>query len=535
MHIKFINEDNWPWVPQAVVFLCLIFVILKIVQINDGHIVYTLDDPYIHLTLSEHIASLHYGINSQEFSSPASSIIWPFILAALGSGTSFHQYLPLALNILFTFLSVHIVCRLIRHSGFASLPNGPILCAVLSLLIIFSTNMLGVVFTGMEHSLQILLALGLIDGLIVFYLEGKISWLLVVSMVAGPWVRYENLSLTLAGSAFLAYHRKWGQALLILAASLSIVALFSAFLHNLGLPLFPSSVIVKSSSVGALTCGRLESLLRTLLANLTNFHRPQGILLLVFAALLLWAFFRNKEAQRGLALFGLFCLAAHFVAGRYGWFLRYELYVLTAVMCLTIFIYRAHIKWLAENTHPALALLVLLIIFAWPIKYYSYALRHTHQAANNIYEQQFQVRRAIVDFLKVPVAVNDVGLVSCGNPLYVLDLWGLASDEARVQRQKCSHGWMENLVERHKVPLAVIYDSWLLRGQRTPKSWQLLAQLHLSRRNVVCGDSAVSFYATDPKMAPRLLKGLAPFPKTPSPGRQVEFCQASHWSPREPN
>ena len=65
-----------------------------------GHFVYSLDDPYIHLALAERLARGHYGINLFEVTSPSSSIIWPFLLIP-GADTSFHSWLPLALNFAF--------------------------------------------------------------------------------------------------------------------------------------------------------------------------------------------------------------------------------------------------------------------------------------------------------------------------------------------------------------------------------------------------------------------------------------------------
>jgi hypothetical protein len=42
--------------------------------------IYGLDDPYIHLALSERITRGEYGINPGEIASPSSSVIYPFLL-----------------------------------------------------------------------------------------------------------------------------------------------------------------------------------------------------------------------------------------------------------------------------------------------------------------------------------------------------------------------------------------------------------------------------------------------------------------------
>jgi len=522
---KIIFEKAWPLVPLLISLICLLFVIINIFQINGGHITYSLDDPYIHLALSENIARLHYGLNAQEFSSPSSSIIWPFILA-LGSQSSFPQFLPLALNFVFTLLSVHIICRLIKHCNLDTVVHGPMLCVVLSLLVIFSTNMLGVVFTGMEHTLQILLALCLVDGLIVFYLDNKIGWLLVISMLFGPWVRYENISLTLAAAAYLTFHRRWREASLILFPTVAVMALFSMFLCSMGLTPFPSSVMVKSSFLGSLMSGDPRLMMHSFANNISEAAHPPGYMLLILAVLFIWAAY-NNSTHRGLALVGLFCIVAHFFAGRYGWFFRYELYIFTSMLCLNIFIYRSVIRRSFELFHPAISLVILILIFAFPTKYYAYALANTPQAANNIYVQQYQMRKAIVDFIKMPVAVNDIGLMSYRNPWYVLDLWGLASEETRILRQTSSPGWMENTIKKHKICIAIIYDSWLLKNKTPPNSWQLLARLNMAGKNVVCGSQSVSFYATNRAVTNYILRSLVMFNKHLPDGVNLVFAQTN--------
>src|SRR5262245_45707833 len=56
----------------------LIGLIAAILVLNGGTFTYTLDDPYIHLSVSEQIRSGSYGINPHEASAPSSSILYPF-------------------------------------------------------------------------------------------------------------------------------------------------------------------------------------------------------------------------------------------------------------------------------------------------------------------------------------------------------------------------------------------------------------------------------------------------------------------------
>src|SRR5271163_4367554 len=65
--------------------------LLSILKINHGTFVYTLDDPYIHLALSDQIRHGNYGIYPGVHAAPASSILFPFLLT-LAAGTGLHPY-----------------------------------------------------------------------------------------------------------------------------------------------------------------------------------------------------------------------------------------------------------------------------------------------------------------------------------------------------------------------------------------------------------------------------------------------------------
>src|SRR5262245_36529767 len=64
-----------------------------------GHLIYSLDDPYITLSLAWHIARGHYGINAGEAASPASSILYPFLLAGAGRSAVL-EWTPAVINAL---------------------------------------------------------------------------------------------------------------------------------------------------------------------------------------------------------------------------------------------------------------------------------------------------------------------------------------------------------------------------------------------------------------------------------------------------
>jgi len=247
-----------------------------ILFINSGHLVYTLDDAYIHLSLAENIALGHYGVNLGESSSPSSSILWPFLLAPF-AGSAMGTVAPLILNVLASLGTVFLFWKIVDVSLGDHRPDSgssTAFAALLVSLLVVATNLVGLIFTGMEHSLQVFLVTLIVWGLIQESRWGKADGWLILSLVLAPLVRYESLAISVPGLLylFLRTHRKKAlTAATILGAALCG---FSAFLVHLGLGPLPESTLVKSSVVSS--GGNLRLLIRHFGGSLNN---PRGSVL----------------------------------------------------------------------------------------------------------------------------------------------------------------------------------------------------------------------------------------------------------------
>ena len=127
-----------------------------------------------------------------------------------------------------------------------------------------------------------------------------------------------------------------------------------------------------------------------------------------------------RSAAAGLAAAGIL----HAMFGSYGWYHRYECYIFAALLygiCMLSgeALVRTSGRWSNAST-TALGLFGVVISFP-----YLASLLTIPVAANNIYEQQFQMHRFATGWWKKPIAVNDLGWVAFRNDAYVLDLWGL--------------------------------------------------------------------------------------------------------------
>ncbi len=499
----------------ALTYLLSVAILAALVLVEThGHFTYPLDDPYIHLALAEHLAQGHYGINAVEFSSPSSSILWPFLLIPF-AGTWFHVYVPLVWNLIFGFTAACLIGTAVANwperEGHNRLSRNQLsLCAV---LLLFAASLPALTLLGMEHVLQVLLAIACSMGMIEALAGRRIpSWCLAAAVVA-PMVRYEDLTLSLAIAIALGGLRQYKTAVTVFLLSLLPLLSFSLFLHRMGLPLLPMSVLVKGSvySESSVHAGIL-SLLRTNLHSDVREpeHFPILLLFFIFAGLT-W---KAATRERRFVFAGATTLAAlQLLIGRFGWFHRYEVYASIFLVLLVLHVF-------AERPRPSFPFVALGILFCSAP--YLLATALTPAAALEVYQQQYQTRRFLVDYYKGDFAVNDIGLPSFQRRpgSYILDVEGLASPEAGREATKSAQ-WLEAIVRRHHVELAILYPDWF----HIPASWVPLGSMCGSKgKNLAVHDHCVVFYSTTPDASAGLEDDLRRFVPTLPHGVSFEVA-----------
>jgi hypothetical protein len=519
-HISKIGIIAFPLALTAVGAI-LLGLFLSILKLNNGTFVYSMDDPYIGLALSDQIRHGNYGMNSGLHAAPSSSILYPFLLAP-ASGTLLHPYLPLMINTLALFATLVIIWRLFTHLGFAQDTFGMVAQAIALLLLAVCLNLIGVVFTGLEHNLHIMMVALTIYGLALFLDKGKMPAWLPAVIVLSPMLRYEGIALSLAALMVLALRGRWRTALGILAIIIFFMGGFSAFLVHLGLPPLPSSVLSKSDVAANGINGADTIFFHSIVQNTWNMaFIPIGALLLVIGVaaasrclLELPVQPRRWSAQGLMALLLLCLIGAHSAAGQFGWMDRYEDYALAGTVLIGMCLMREMIRNALLNKKTRLIYFcgtaVALIVFCLP---YIRSITRVPLAANNIYEQQFQMHRFVNDFYRGPVAVNDLGLISYHNPNFVLDLGGLASEKARILKASdASAEEYRAFVAGGGVHLVIIYDEWF--PDQIPASWIKVASMDLSRERVSSAQEEVQFYAADDATASQLRPELQSFSRS---------------------
>lgn len=469
----------------AVTLLLMVVLTGASIILCNGSLVYSLDDAYIHLSISEEIARGGYGINPGELSAPSSSVIWDFLLAPF-AGTPFHFAMPFLISIAALLWSV-LVLRRLFEAMFAG--SGSLIAGLFAVCFALSANLFGLVMTGMEHSLQIALCLVVLEGVTVTAAGGRMPRSMAIAMVLGPMVRYEMLAVTFAAALVLFLRGRRGAAFLLPAVSIVPLAVFSLFLLSRGLPPLPGSVLAKLAE-GGLTGGLAGSVANRLRMYSSDTDALRFAALLVIAPVVWFA--RRAEGDRLVTLFGFAVGMGHVILGRFGWFGRYHVYSMVILLIALAWPFRETLKrFVISGKPPGRVCLLLLPLTLLMLPEIGTTLK-TPLASRVIYLQHGVMRRIALAYGD-RIAVNDIGWVSYGNPSHVLDLWGLANEESRKHHLERGTGWMRRLVEADGAGLVMIYGS--VFSEEIPGTWDRVAVLETDGP-IVVGFSGVDIFVT---------------------------------------
>lgn len=487
-----------------------------------GHFEYALDDPYIHLRLSQMIAHGTYGINPGVAASPSSSILWPFLLVPF-AGTPFHPYAPLAISVLSLIGTLLVAFRGLAPTWQEFDPAGVRRAAIIGLggLLL---NWFGLPFTGLEHSLHVLTAVGCAAGLLALCYRGAAPWWLWLSIVVCPLVRYEGIAISVVTLLAVAALGRWRSALATAAVLAVPIAVFTGFLTSLGLPPLPDSVVAKwGPARGHFS---VATLLGQAVANwVGNLTLHTSVILLFAVCLAATVAVAGRARRRSVRVDGTVPVSAatgalllHLAFGGDGGYPRYGIYALSYACVLLLGALAPVVAEVLRSLGMLSTLLIAATLALFSSPMYIIATVDVPGAAQEIYDQQHQMHVFAVDYLRAPVAVNDIGEVSYDNPWQVVDLWGLGSNDALMARLDQEPHWISRLVDPHRVPAAMVYSDWF--GSAIPATWVRVGIISVTSSGPAA-ETSVDVYATSPESVPRVSRALRLFGRTTPPRTHV--------------
>ena len=491
-----------------------------------GTFTYALDAAYVHLSLAQQIIHGTYGLVPGEPSAPSSSILYPFLLAALNP-LGFGALLPLVINSVCCLATGVFAVLLARECGISLHLIPPFRLFLLTVVVTLALNLPGLAVTGLEHSLHVAMTVVYLLGLVRFVVRGRCDWWWVLCIIVQPIIRFEAAGMLVADALIFVLFRKYRYAAAMLAIGILLVGGYSLFLHSLGLPLLPTSVLARSdwsraaveSHHGPLPV--LMAIVHNVYSNVTSFGATEMLGGLALGIVWLggtWATVsaapRAKSDQIKLVTLGFmsFVTIAQLVGGKLGWAPpRYEAYVLVLNICGIAVVYREQVNaWCQRATWPRVAAisLALLVFFAG----YVVQFLAIPASARKEYLGSYQVHRFVTEFYQRPVAVGQLGYVNYRNPDYVLDLGGLGSEAARrAQTEGEGPEWMTNDLARHNVDLAILDTG---TGVNVPGSWIKVGELYPGDSPSDPASRHFNFYARSAAGVAAVAEAMARFART---------------------
>jgi hypothetical protein len=252
--VEFVKR-YWPLIVALVLLYAAVAVLLGIsLKQNGGHLVYALDDTYIHMAIARNFSEHGvWGVTSQGFSSTSSSLLWVMLLALDYSIFGVNEYSPLVLNLLFATATLCLFHFIFKGWGLSA-----VFCLAALVCVILIAPMPLLIFEGMEHVLHIFFTV-LFFYLSVTVLAGKgprgtghAAFNEKMLLVVGPLLvmsRYEGGFLVLSVCLFFVMRGRFIYAFILGAVSCLPVALYGLVSVSKGWYLVPNSILLKGHMV----------------------------------------------------------------------------------------------------------------------------------------------------------------------------------------------------------------------------------------------------------------------------------------------
>jgi hypothetical protein len=553
--------QHWP-LYASLLILSLLFGLLLATSFyqNQRHLVYALDDAYIHMAMARNFSRYGvWGVTRYGFTSSSSSILWTLLLSLTYYLFGVSQIAPLAWNVLFAVLVLWVAYAILT---WYELP--PWLKFAALLAIIFLIPLPTLILSGLEQNLQTLLAL------LAAFLAARIlsreapsctlrdSTLLLALAPLVTAVRFEGMFLILAIGALLLLRQRWFYALDFAVCGFLPVLIYGIISVSRGWFWLPSSVLLKGMMPDLSSLSRL--FLSLAINAFVNLHVGMHVFVLLIAVLLFYilAFGKGGDVLDSRQLMGAILLLTavpHVEFVRVSPLFRYDAYLfalgvvfLASQLLIVVPDLQTQIsfsrglvpKYLAgsgpmKNVKPAgadlkvgatptfsrelvskyvaVGALALLLLFPLAVKG-ARLLWFLPQCTNNIFEQQYQMGSFVRQYYQgSAVALNDDGAVNFLADIHCLDLWGLANrDVTSLKREHNYHTRdIVALAKQAGARVAIVYDYWYAdQVGGLPPEWVQVGQWRI-RNNVILGGDTVSFYALDASEVSHLTQCLREF------------------------
>ena len=485
--------------------LLTIVAILEYITLRktNGTFCYPLDDTFIHMAVAKNVAlNGNWGISPHEWVSTSSSPFFTALLSLMYRLLHVSVYYPFVLGIAGAILAMVAMQQELNKRTPLSTSHKT-LVLVIAMFIGAMPSLAGL---GMEHTFQIAFTLFFVHNSADILPGQNNTRKILITAVWGALMvstRYENAFVVAAVCGLLFLNRKFIPSVMIGIISALPIVLFGLYAVSKGGLFIPNSIQIKVRT-------NYVSLLNGGLAILELAASLSGLIVLSVVCIL--KKYMQKQYDRRAWILTVFVISSliHAVFGGFGWFYRYEAYLIVLGSFHLLILFYIWMESGARHNNPHSLLLVtiaLLCTVNLPLRSVN-SIRNFVRSTYNIYEQQYQMALFLSKYYDhQTVAANDIGAISYIGNVNIVDLWGLGSND--VTKARKGNYWNADFLQKFVLEkgagIAVVYESWF--PQKLVSKWQKVGTWDVSY-SFMLGDTKVTFYAINPQEADKLRKNL---------------------------
>lgn len=502
------NRNNPLYISIIFYIISLSIILLVSLKLNDGVFGYALDDAYIHMSMADNfVKSGNWATNHLEFTSASSSPLWVLMISSVYALIGKNMLTPFFLNLLFQLITVAVAYSILRKYL-----TGKMLALCLAALI-FITPFPALLFAGMEHSAQIMLAvLFVFSSLILIESDkiekGRFSSLLIITILFAA-IRYEDVIIIAVISILFYLKGKKLLAFSVFTAALLPILVYGFISLSNGWYFLPNTLLLKGSMPGFSAVGIARFFFRAF----SNITEPHIFILLIIIALLYVFNLKKQKSFWSMEQLLLFVTGAGIIINmsiidynHNGAFYRYEAYLMAlGVLAVIININKAmpDIEAFLKSFNgkkTKYIIFVFTIVIISPLLLRVFTLFGIPQASFEYHTQQYQMAQ----FCKLyandkTVAFNDIGMINYYSDCRVFDLLGLANiDIARLRLNKhLTTQAIDSLSKKEDVRLVICYQSWFDEYGGLPAGWKKIAEWTMNGHGFFLGNSTVDIFVAN--------------------------------------
>jgi len=524
---KIITNNNTflPVIIATVVLMTLIIIPLnKTIDENNGHIIYCLDDAYIHLAIAKNFSQEGvFGVTKYEFTPSSSSPLWTLLLSFFFFIFGVNEVIPLILNIFFATILLFILNKFLTDKLYS-----PIIKAIILTSFILFIPLPYLIFTGLEHILQIIFITLFIIGISKISMDdASISFPYYIYIVAFLSVstRYESLFLVFSFALYLIIKKSFKKAFLIILSGSLPVIIYGIISLSKGWYFIPNSILLKGNKFNIFSIRSVSLFLYNGLRQLVyNIHLLVLFIIIIIMFLIIIKKYQDLSKKLFLPIYLFFMVSiSHLLFAKTGLFIsinfqiRYDSYLLAFGMVIIFtFPIRNIFNEYKNSLYERMIFIGLIIIVLLPFSERSLkTINKISNASSNTFSNQYLTGMFVKRYYNgESLLLNDIGGVNFLSEIKCLDILGLSSIEpaklflkGTMETKK-----IEQLSLKYKNKIAIVNDSLLSIYGGVPKNWFIVAQWKL-KKSVISPLNTISFYACNKNEIFRLSKSMKEFTK----------------------